>query len=160
MSHIRYWASTMLLALAGGFMIVESQAFSAGSAAAIAFAVAIVLTALALIAIYAGRTRERLFSLLPACAALIGGWTIVAMNVFSASTEKWLAFAGGAGVLALALCALTLHELTVERVVHSLELGVGAAEAETATPPRVPAARNAPRPTATARRPESAIGGA
>ena len=121
MSHIRYWASTMVLALAGGFLIVESQAFAAGSAAAIAFAVAIALTVVALVAMYVGRTRERPFSLLPACAALIGGWTIVAMNVFSASTEKWLAFAGGVGVLALALCALTLHELTVERVVHSLE---------------------------------------
>ncbi len=122
MSHIRYWASTMLLALAGGFLIVESQAFSAASAAAIAFAVAIVVTVLALVAVYAGRARERRFSLPPACAALIGGWTIVAMNVFSAATEKWLAFAGGAAVLGLALCALTLHELTVERVVHALEL--------------------------------------
>ena len=138
MSHIWYWASTMLLALAGGFLIVESRAFSVGSAPAIAFAVAIVLTGLALIAIYAGRTRERLFSLLPACVALIGGWTIVAMNVFSASTERWLAFASGAGVLALALCALTLHELTVERVVHSLELGKG--DARAAPEAREPAA--------------------
>jgi hypothetical protein len=38
------------------------------------------------------------------------------------STLVWLSFAGGLAVTGLALVGLTLHELSVERVVHSLEV--------------------------------------
>ncbi len=34
----------------------------------------------------------------------------------------WLSFAGALGVLALSLIGLTVHELSTERVVHSLEV--------------------------------------
>lgn len=70
-----------------------------------------------------GVARERrAFVALPALCALIGAWTIVAMNLFSTLTEKWLAFASGVGILSVAVVALTRHDLSVERVVHSLEV--------------------------------------
>jgi hypothetical protein len=43
-------------------------------------------------------------------------------GAFTAPTALWLAFAGGLAVLLVSLRALALHEATVERVVHSLEL--------------------------------------
>jgi hypothetical protein len=123
MSSGRYWLVTMALALLGGFLIVESLAFAPSTASVIAFAVAIAITLVALGAAALGMLRDSpAFVIPPALCAAIGGWTIVAMNVFSAGTEKWLAFASGCGVLGLAVVALALHEMTVERVVHSLEV--------------------------------------
>jgi peptidoglycan/LPS O-acetylase OafA/YrhL len=121
--NVRYWLLTLLLALAGGFLVVETQAFAPSTAVAIAFAVAIGVTVVALAAVFEGRRRGgRVFVWLPGAAVLVGAWTIVAMNIFPTLTEKWLAFASGLGVLGLALVALTIHELRTERVVHSIEI--------------------------------------
>jgi hypothetical protein len=123
MTNIRYWLLTMALLLAGGFILVETQAFAPSTAVSIAFAVAIAVTLLELAAMGAGSRRDdRVFAWLPGAGVLIGAWTIVAMNVFATVTEKWLAFASGLGILGLALAALTLHELKSERVVHSIEV--------------------------------------
>jgi hypothetical protein len=123
MTNIRYWLLSMSLALAGGFMVVETQAFAPPTAVKIAFAVAIAVTLLALVAVREGARRDaRAFIWLPGAGVVLGGWTIVAMNVFATPTEKWLAFGGGLGILGLALAALTLHELSTERVVHSFEV--------------------------------------
>lgn len=131
MRNMRYWLAILSLALLGGFLIVESQAFAPTTASGIAFAIAIAITLVALAASAMGSARDgRAFAALPALCALIGAWTIVAMNLFSALTEKWLAFASGAGVLGVALVALALHELTVERVVHSLEVAEPARTSE------------------------------
>jgi hypothetical protein len=121
--NIRYWLLTVLLALAGGFIVVETQAFAPATAVTIAFAVAIGVTVLALAALLeASRRDDHVFGWLPGAGVLLGAWTIVAMNVFPTLTEKWLGFASGLGILALALAALTLHELRSERVVHSIEI--------------------------------------
>jgi hypothetical protein len=123
MTNIRYWLPTMALALAGGFLVVETEAFGTSTAVSIAFAVAIAVTLLEFAAMRAARRRdERVFMWLPGAGALLGAWTIVAMNVFPTLTERWLAFASGLGILGLALAALTLHELKSERVVHSIEV--------------------------------------
>jgi hypothetical protein len=124
MTHMRYWIVMMLLALGAGFLIIETWAFGSGAVAPIGFAMGIILTLLALGAFAAGRMRERrAFRMLPALAALGGAWEILAtVGIFSPGTERWLAFANGCGILALALGALTLHELTTERVVHSLKV--------------------------------------
>ena len=42
--------------------------------------------------------------------------------VFSGATTRWLGFADGCGLLGLAIAGLVLHELSTERVVHSLEV--------------------------------------
>jgi peptidoglycan/LPS O-acetylase OafA/YrhL len=121
--NIRYWLLTMLLALAGGFLVVETQAFAPSTAVPIAFAVAIGVTVLALAAVLEGSRRDsRYFMWLPGASILLGAWTIVAMNVFPTLTEKWLAFASGLAILGLAVVALTVHELKAERVVHSIEV--------------------------------------
>jgi hypothetical protein len=54
---------------------------------------------------------------------VIAGWNIVASLVFAAPAAIWLMFANGCGLLAIALAGLTLHEVSTERVVHSLEVG-------------------------------------
>lgn len=120
---IRYWVLTMLLAAAGGFLVVETQAFTASTAVPIAFAVAIGVTILALAATLEGwRRHGHNFVWPPALTVLLGAWTIIAMNVFPVLTESWLAFASGLAILALAVVALTMHELRTERVVHSIEI--------------------------------------
>jgi hypothetical protein len=55
---------------------------------------------------------------------LIAGFVIVATRTFATLSALWLAFAGGLVLLMLSLRALALHETTVERVVHALELDV------------------------------------
>ena len=63
---------------------------------------------------------------LDALIGILGAWTVVASLEFAGSTVIWLGFASGAGLVALALIGLTLHELRTERVVHSLEVTTAA----------------------------------
>ena len=55
--------------------------------------------------------------------SVLGAWTIVARLVFAPVTALWLGFASATAFVALGLLGLTAHELTTERVVHSLEVG-------------------------------------
>jgi hypothetical protein len=116
---IRY-LSNLTLALAAGFLVVATQAFSPPVAAALVFAIAIGATVLSLATIAAPTTRvQRVIS---GVAAVIGIWTIVASLVFFPTTVVWLGFASALALVALAVIGLTAHELTTERVVHSLEV--------------------------------------
>lgn len=54
--------------------------------------------------------------------AVLGAWTIVASLVFVPTTAATLGFASALGFVALGVVGLTAHELTTERVVHSLEV--------------------------------------
>jgi hypothetical protein len=56
----------------------------------------------------------------------------VASLVFAGSTITWLGFASGAAFVALALTGLTLHEVSTERVVHSIEVRAATPEQELA----------------------------
>jgi hypothetical protein len=47
---------------------------------------------------------------------------------FAGATITWLGFAAGAALFALAIVGLTLHELTTERVVHSIEVSTATTE--------------------------------
>ena len=124
MTHMRYWAMSFAAALAGGFLAIDRFAFAPGHARWIAFGVAIGAAAFALGAFAVALLREdHTFSGLSALSALLAGWTIIATRTFPTPTALWLAFAGGLAVLALSLRALALHETTVERVVHALEIG-------------------------------------
>lgn len=122
--QVRYWSLTVALALGGGFLIVDSQAFSPATAAKIAFGVAIMLTATEIAAFAVARSRGRMrFWALPALGALLGALTIAAMAPqLSPAAQKWLAFSSGVGFLVLSLTALAFHELTYERALRVLVL--------------------------------------
>jgi hypothetical protein len=136
----------LALGLAGGFLVVESYAFSEGTGRWIAFGLGIAATvaAGALLAPYAADPDRRQLIALPrsglrlavwqgiaAVCATIGVWQIVESLVFSNTTVRWLTFANGLGFVAMAVIGLVLHELSTERVVHALEV-VEAAEPQTA----------------------------
>jgi hypothetical protein len=55
----------------------------------------------------------------PVLAAL-GIWTVVSSLVFSGATVGWLIFANALGLVAIALVELAVHEVSTERVVHTL----------------------------------------
>ena len=56
-----------------------------------------------------------------AVAGALAAWTIVETLVFSGTVMVWLTFGAAAAMLAIAAAGLILHELSTERVVHSLE---------------------------------------
>jgi hypothetical protein len=114
------YLSNATLALAGGFLIVASRAFTQPNIEWLAFAMGIV--AVALSAGIALKDRGTVQRGLDVLTAGIGAWTIIETLVFSGATNTHLAFASGLALAALALAGLTNHELSTERVVHSLEI--------------------------------------
>lgn len=123
MKYTRYWALTFGLALAGASIAIERFAFAPTHAIWIAFGVAIAAVVLSLAAIVGALARDnQAFLGLSAMNALVAAWIVIATRVFDTQTALWLAFGGGAVLLALSLRALALHEATVERVVHQLEV--------------------------------------
>jgi hypothetical protein len=123
MTHTRYWASSLAVAIAGGFLAIDRFAFAPHHAVWIAFGVAIGAAVFALAATGVALAREnQAFSGISALSALLAGWTIIATRTFVEPTALWLVFAGGIALVLLSVRALALHETTVERVVHALEL--------------------------------------
>src|SRR4029079_10130525 len=117
---IRY-ATNILLALASGFVLVSTFAFAPNVAGWIAFGV----TGVLVLAMTAGAAalprRGWTQSGLDAAVVVLAAWTIVESIVFDGATITWITFGVAAGLLGLALAGLTAHELTTERVVHSLD---------------------------------------
>ena len=109
-----------LLAMAAGFLVVATRAFAPFTVAWITFGVAIGITRASVMTI--GLPVGLMQRALSALGAVLGIWTIVASLVFAPTTVVWLGFASALGFVALALAGLTIHELTTERVVHSLEV--------------------------------------
>jgi len=121
---------TEALALIAGFLIIVTQAFGSGAAEWIGFGcgVAALAVCASLLVDSARRHRGPSWLALASVGLVIAGWNIVASLVFSAPAAIWLMFGNGCGLLALALAGLTLHEVSTERVVHSLEVGDSARE--------------------------------
>jgi hypothetical protein len=116
--RIRY-LSFVALATAAAFLIVASQAFALVDIANLALGVGIGM--LVISAAAAVRYRRHIPSLIVgALAAIVSAWMIVASQVFALDTVQNLTFAEALGIAALALVGLTAHELSTERVVHSL----------------------------------------
>ena len=123
MTHMRYWAMTFAVAIGGAFMAIERFAFAPTSAVWIAFGVAVAAVVLSLAAVLVALLRDnQAFSGLSAISAVVAASTVIATRAFTTPTALWIAFAGGLALLALSLRALALHETTVERVVHQLEV--------------------------------------
>jgi hypothetical protein len=120
---IRYF-SFLALAIAAAFLVVASQAFALPAVQGVSLGVNIgVLVVSALVAV---GYRHRLASTeIGWLTAIVAGWTIVASQVFSLGVVQTLTFAGAVAVAALAIAGLIAHELSSERVVHSLEISSG-----------------------------------
>lgn len=115
------YATNVVLALASGLVIVAVFAFSPEVAGWIAFGltgvVVLAMTAGAALLPRRGWTQRGL----DVAVATLAAWTIVETLVFDGAAQTWITFGTAAGMLALAVAGLTAHELTTERVVHSLE---------------------------------------
>jgi hypothetical protein len=114
------YLSNAALGVAGGFLVVASQAFTQPSIEWLALGIGIL--AVVLSAGIALKGRGNVQRGLDVLVAAVGAWTIVETLIFTASTNTWLGFSSGAAFVALALAGLTYHELSTERVVHSFEI--------------------------------------
>jgi hypothetical protein len=142
MQHMRYWGMSLAVAICGGFIAIERFAFDARTAVWVGFGVAIAAAVLSLGAFAIALLRENhAFSGLSALCELTAAWIIIATQVFARPTALWQAFAGGLVLLFLSLRALALHETTVERIVHALEVGVPLQRGEQAAVARPPEAQ-------------------
>ena len=113
--------SNMLLALAGGVVLVVTQAFAPPIVAWIAFGVTGVGVLLLIVATALAPGRGNAQRTLDAVAGVLAAWTIVETLVFSGMLMVWLTFGAAAAIVAVAAAGLIVHELSTERVVHSLE---------------------------------------
>lgn len=129
------FATNILLAVIGGFLLVASFAFAVepfhwmmlgGGIAAVAISAPSMLI----------RSRGRVQRGLDLLVAAIGAWTIVASLVFGGLTVAWLGFASGAAFAVLGIVGLAIHERSTERVVHSLEVKAEAPSSPQEAPDR------------------------
>ena len=111
----------LLLVLAGGFLVVAERTFTVNTAAWLGLGIGIFAVVLA--GVGAAGTGLNLRSVGYGVTALVGVWTIVSSSVFSGSLLGWLVLADGLALVAVALADLTAHEVTTERVVHTLDVG-------------------------------------
>jgi hypothetical protein len=106
--------------LAGGFLVAASFAFDNTHIGWIGFGVFVVLLVANLgAAALDDRNTARAAHVLTAGGAV---WAIVASRVFTGSTMTWLVFADAIALGVIALADLVGHELSTERVVHTLEV--------------------------------------
>ena len=75
-----------------------------------------------MISIPALRLRVAAWDAVAAACTALSAWQVVQALVFATTPVRWLTFADACGLAGVALGALTLHELSTERVVHALEL--------------------------------------
>lgn len=113
------YLSNLALILVAAFLVVATQAWAPLAVAWITFGVAIGFTVIGLAMLAHRATVQRA---LAGLVTVIGAWTIIASLVFVPTTVLWLGFASALAVVALSVIGLTAHELTTERVVHSLEV--------------------------------------
>lgn len=115
------YLSNLALMLGAGFLVVATQAFAPGTVMWLTFAIAIGATLIGTWMIF-GPARTGYQRVIGGLVSVLGAWTIVASLVFAPATVLWLGFASALGFVALGVSGLTIHELTTERVVHSIEV--------------------------------------
>lgn len=123
MMRIRF-ISWLAIGLAAAFLVVATAAFTLPAIAALALGISIGTLVVSLG--IANGYRQHIPTLVPALlTAIVSAWTIVASQVFSLATVQNLTLASSLAIAGLALVGLTVHELSSEHIVHSLELGAG-----------------------------------
>ena len=110
----------LLVTLAGGVLVVTSRTFVPNTVGWIGLGIGIFAVVLGGVGLADSGLRAR--SLGYATTALVGLWTIVSSTVFSGTLLGWLMFADALALAAVALADLTAHEVTTERVVHTLDV--------------------------------------
>lgn len=115
------YLTNLILALIGGFLVVVSQAFGTDLFSWVMLGVGIVTIVIAAPDVALG-SRGSLQRGLDYLFSLLGVWTIIASMVFGGVVLTWLGFASGIALVMLGVGGLTMHELSTERVVHSLEV--------------------------------------
>jgi len=115
------YMSNLALILIASFLVVATQAFAPAVVMWLTFSVAIGVTLIGTWMIL-GRRMSVYHRLLGGLVSTLGVWTIVASLVFAPATVVWLGFASAIACVALGTGGLTAHELTTERVVHSIEV--------------------------------------
>jgi hypothetical protein len=121
----RYILNTLSL-VAGVFLVVASRVYTGGTLEWLGFGVSAGVLLFGVVGLTLAEQRRHVvgYGFLSAVAA----WSAVAALVFSGSTLGWLVFADAIAVAAIALGAAALHEVTTERVVHTLDIREGAGE--------------------------------
>lgn len=109
-----------LFAVAGGFLAVTSFTFAPATASWLAFGVGTGVTVLAAAAL--AKRGATITSVGYAAAFAVGLWSLIAALIFTGDTLSWLVFADAVALVAVALADLGLHEISTERVVHTLDV--------------------------------------
>jgi hypothetical protein len=133
---LRY-LSYIALGIAAAFLIIATAVFPLNTVVELALGVGVGMLVVSLF--IAERFRYHLPSvLLGLGSAVLSAWMIVESQILSASNVDDVTFATAIAIAVLALVGLTVHELSVERVVH--ELDVPSREREPVDGPRPTAA--------------------
>jgi hypothetical protein len=106
--------------VAAGFLAVASRAFPPWVPGWVGFAVSVGILVLALAALIASQLSPR--SVGYGLTGLVSAWSLVAALVFNGPALGWLVFADALALAAVALVDLTVHEVSTERVVHTIEV--------------------------------------
>ncbi|MGH9094545.1 MAG: hypothetical protein ACRDXE_05235 [Acidimicrobiales bacterium] len=106
-----------VLAVAGGFIVVASQAFATDVTAWLAFAIGVGAVVVAFVPVLAGARRWILA--LDVATTILAVWTIIASLVFSGGAVQWLSFAEGLGLVGLAALGLTVDHLRLATVARA-----------------------------------------
>jgi len=113
------YATNVLLALFGGFVVVASRSFSTSVVGWLAFAFGIAVVAVSILA-QLDRGRGVVQRVLDAAMAALGGLAMGFGVGTAGSVERWTAFAFALGWVAVGLAGLTVHEISQWRAARGL----------------------------------------
>ena len=118
---VLYVVLALVNMLAGGFLVTSTYGFDAGTTADLGFAISIAVllfgVAMGLVGYRSRKKVERVgLGLLGYATAALATWTIIATQVFAASTAQWMVFGSGIGHIVLAVAGIITLEGTSNRV--------------------------------------------
>lgn len=116
----RKYAINGIALIASIVAIVWSRIYTGAALEWVAFGLAAAIAVASVIGIRLADKRHELAGF--TALGVVAAWSAVAALVFTGATLGWLAFGGAVATALIAAGSLVLHELTTERVVHTLEV--------------------------------------
>jgi hypothetical protein len=115
------YMSNLALILGASFLVVATQVFVPDTVVWLTFAISLGVLLVSMGLIFAPKMgiHQRVVG---GVIAALAAWMIVASLVFAPATVLWLGFGIALAYVGAGVLGLTIHELTTERVVHSLEI--------------------------------------